>query len=216
MYAVVVTVAEVVLGLSLALLFSRRTRGRGIAMSLLLLPMMVSPALLGIMFRLMLNEFVGVVAYYLDAAGLPGSRLLSPQWIVYTLMGIDVLQWTPFTFIILFAALQTVPGELYEAALVDGASRFQIFQHITLPLIMPFLVIATFLRGIDSFKVFDMIQVLTGGGPGTLTTSISIYIYKMAFNTGDFGRANASSILLLFLLSIPLALAIRRILREPT
>lgn len=214
-YAVVVTVAEVVLGLSLALLFSRRTRGRGIAMSLLLLPMMVSPALLGIMFRLMLNEFVGVVAYYLDAAGLPGSRLLSPQWIVYTLMGIDVLQWTPFTFIILFAALQTVPGELYEAALVDGAGRFQIFQHITLPLIMPFLVIATFLRGIDSFKVFDMIQVLTGGGPGTLTTSISIYIYKMAFNTGDFGRANASSILLLFLLSIPLALAMRHILREP-
>jgi multiple sugar transport system permease protein len=213
-YSFAVTITELVLGLGLAVLFNKKVPGKRVAMSFLLLPMMISPALLGIMFRLMLNEFVGLVTYYLDAIGLPGSDLLGPDYIFFTLVGIDVIQWTSFVFIILYAALQTMPEELQEAALVDGANRFQIFRYITLPFIMPFIVITSFLRWIDSFKVFDMIQVMTGGGPGTLTTSVSIYIYKMAFNTSDFGRAAATSVLLLFLLTIPLVIALRHIGRE--
>jgi multiple sugar transport system permease protein len=213
-YSILVTSIELVLGLALAILFNRQIRGKRYAMTLLLLPMMISPALLGIMFRLMLNEFVGTVAYYLEAVGLPGAKLLGPQYIFNTLVVIDVIQWTSFVFLILYAAIQTIPEDLYEAALVDGARGSQIFIYVIVPFIMPFIVIAGFLRGIDSFKVFDMIQVMTGGGPGTLTTSISIYIYRMAFNTGDFGRAAATSLMLLLILSIPLGIALKRIGRE--
>lgn len=215
LFAVCTTVPEVVLGLGIALWFNRRALpGKGALISLMLLPIMVSPALLGIMFRLMLNEFVGVLAYYLKVVGLPGAELLSPQYVFWTLVAIDVVQWTPFTFLILYSALQTVSKELYEAASVDGANPVQLFRYITVPTIAPFIAITAFLRVIDSFKVFDMIYVLTGGGPGTITTSISIYIYRMAFNTGDLGRASAASILLLLLLSVPLAFALRRIVRR--
>ncbi len=214
-YALLTTATEGLVGLGIAMWFNRRQLpGKGFLLSLMLLPIMVSPALLGIMFRLMLNEFVGPLAYYLKSIGLPGGRLLTPEYILTTLVVIDVAQWTPFTFLILYSALQTVSRELYEAAAVDGASARQKFWYITIPLIMPFIFIALFVRGIDSFKVFDMIHVLTGGGPGTLTTSISIYIYKMAFNTGDIGRAASASVILLLVLSVPLGIILQRILRQ--
>jgi len=214
-YAILTIIVEGLLGLGIALWFNRRKLpGRGILLSFMLLPIMVSPALLGIMFRLMLNEFVGPLAYYLKVIGLPGARLLTPDYILTTLVIIDVAQWTPFTFLILYSALQTVPKELYEAAAVDGASALQKFTSITVPLIMPFIFITVVLRGIDSFKVFDMVYVLTGGGPGTLTQSISIYIYKMMFNANDVGRAAAASTILLLVFSIPLGLVLRNVLRR--
>jgi multiple sugar transport system permease protein len=214
-FAVATTVVEGILGLGLALWFNRRTLpGRGILISLMLLPIMVSPALLGIMFRLLLNQFVGPLAYYLSSLGLPGRELLTPSYILSTLIVIDVIQWTPFAFLILYSALKTVPHELYEAAAVDGSTALQSFLHITLPLIMPFVFITLLVRGIDSFKAFDMIYVLTGGGPGTLTTSLSIHIYKTAFNQGDLGRAAAASLILLLGMSIPLGFLLRRILRR--
>lgn len=214
-FALTATSVEALLGMGIALWFNRRQLpGKGILLSLMLVPIMVSPALLGIMFRLMLNEFVGPITYYLKSIGLPGNRLLTPDYIFLTLIIIDVAQWTPFTFLIIYSALQTVPKELYEAAVVDGASSMQNFSFITVPMIAPFLVITVLVRGIDSFKVFDMIQILTGGGPGSLTTSISVYIYKIAFYTGDIGRAAAASIILLLALSIPLGFALRRVRRQ--
>jgi multiple sugar transport system permease protein len=213
-FALITTLIEGVIGLGIALWFNRKNLpGKGVLLSLMLLPIMVSPALLGIMFRLMLNEFVGPFAYYLKSIGLPGAQLLTQNYILSTLVVIDVMQWTPFTFLILYSALQTVPKDLYEAADVDGASTVQKFINITIPLILPFIFITLFVRGIDSFKVFDMIHVLTGGGPGTLTTSISIYIHKMAFNAGDVGKAAAASVILLLILSIPLTALLRRVLR---
>lgn len=214
-FAVIATCIELVFGMGLALWFNRRTLpGRGVLLSLMLLPIMVSPALLGIMFRLLLNQFVGPLAYYLESLGLPGRKLLTPDFILTTLVVIDIVQWTPFAFLILYSALKTVPREFYEAAAVDGGSAVQNFFYITLPLILPFIFITLVLRGIDSFKTFDMIYVLTGGGPGTLTTTASIHIYKMAFNTGDIGRAAAASLILLLGLSIPLGFGLRRILRR--
>ena len=213
-FSLITTFFELIIGLSMALLLRKNVRGKKIIISLLLVPMMISPALIGIMFRLMLHEFIGYIAYYLNIIGLAGSNLLTPQYIFLTFIGIDILQWSSFVFIILYSALQTVPEELYEAALVDGANTVQKFFYITLPTIYPFVIIAVFLRWIDSFKVFDLINVMSGGGPGTITTSISIYIYKMAFKTGDFGRAAAASVILLFLLSIPLGLALKQINRK--
>jgi multiple sugar transport system permease protein len=214
-FAVICTAVEGLVGLAIALWFNRKQLpGKRILLSLMLLPIMVSPALLGIMFRLLMNSFVGPIAYYMKQAGLPGDRLLTPDFILVTLTLIDVAQWTPFVFLILYSALQTVPKELYEAAAVDGANAWQKLTRMTLPLIFPFILIALSVRAIDAFKVFDMIHVLTGGGPGTMTTSVSIYIYKMAFNTGDIGRASAASMILLLLLSIPLGAVLNRIMRR--
>jgi multiple sugar transport system permease protein len=214
-FAVAATALELLTGLGTALWFNRKNLpGKRIMLSLLLLPIMVSPALLGIMFRLMLNSFVGPIAYYMKQAGLPGDRLLTPEYLFITLIVIDIAQWTPFIFLILYSALQTVPREIYEAASVDGASSSQKLWFITIPMIMPFIFIALLLRSIDSFKIFDMIYVLTGGGPGTMTTSVSIYIYKMGFITGDMGRASSASLILLLLMSVPLGFFLRRIVRQ--
>lgn len=205
-FTVVVVSVELVLGVVLAVFFNRPIWGKRLWISLLLLPMMVSPALIGIMYRLMLNEFVGTIAFYLK-----GIKPLAPRWVVPTVMMIDILQWTPFAFLIIYAALQTVPKELYEAAAIDGAGSFQKFQYITIPSILKMIVITALFRCIDAFKTFDMIYVLTAGGPGTMTTTVSIYIYKLAFRGGDIGRAASASILLLLIFSIPMVFVLKRV-----
>ena len=212
-YTLIVVTLELVLGLALAIALNRELRGKRFLVSLLLLPLMVSPVLLGIMFRLTLNEFIGTVSYYLRAAGFPGN-LLAPPYVPYTLMTVDVVQWTPFTFLILYAGLRSIPDEPVEAAIVDGAGGWQILRFVVLPLLQPLLLTAAFLRGIDAFKTFDTIQILTAGGPGSLTTTASIYVYKTAFLTGHLGRANAAVVILLLVLSIPMSRAIRHILRS--
>jgi len=206
-FALLVTLAELIIGLGLAILFNRKIQGKRFFISLLLLPMMVAPALIGIMYRLLLNEFIGPVSYYL------GKSLLVSQYVIPTVIIIDVLQWSPFAFLILYAALQTIPKEYYEAASIEGAGGTQKFWYITLPRIWPFIIMVLLLRGIDSFKSFDMINVLTSGGPGSMTTTVSIYIYKLAFQSANIGKSAAASLLLLLFFSLPLTLALRKIYR---
>lgn len=211
-FAIAATLLEVLLGLALALAFEPILNRRGPLLALLLLPMMVSPALLGIMYRLILNDFVGLIPQWLGMLGVY-ANLLTPPQLVPTLIGIEVLQWTPFALLLVYTALQTIPNELIEAARIDGASGAQILRSITLPLLVPALAIAAFIRFVDSFRVFDHIYVLTGGGPGTLTTSISIYIYRKFFQQADLGPAVAASMLLLLLALLPLYVSMRFILR---
>lgn len=212
-FAILVTVLEVSAGLALALLFHRTVRVKGVAISALLVPMMVSPALLTIMFRLMLNEFIGVVPYYLSRLGLQVDPL-SPRYVIPTLMLVDIFQWVPFAFIILYAGLQSLPEEPFEAARVDGASPWQLFRYVTLPILTPILALTLFLLGIDAFKVFDSVYVLTNGGPGTMTTTASLYVYNLGFVTGNLGQAMAPAVMLLLVLSLPLGLAVRYVLRQ--
>jgi multiple sugar transport system permease protein len=212
-FAVVVTAFEVLLGLGLALLLEPLLSKRRFLLAFLLLPMMISPALMGVMYRLILNDFVGIIPQYLKLLGLRIS-LLAPDWILFTLILIEVLQWTPFAFLILFTSLQALPGELTEAAKIDGARSSQILRFITLPMMLPAIAITSFIRLIDSFRVFDHIYVLTGGGPGTLTTSISIYIYKNFFQQERLGEAVAASILLLVMSLVPLWISMRYTLRS--
>lgn len=211
-FALVCTVCQVLIGFALALLFEPLLAKRRPLLALLLLPMMISPALMGIMYRLLLDDFVGIVPQYLFLAGF-SVNLLTPPLLVPTLIAIEVLQWTPFAFLILYTGLQGVPDELVEAAKIDGAAPLQVFQFVLLPFLVPALAIAGFVRFIDSFRVFDHIYVLTGGGPGNLTTSISIYIYKMFFQQAQLGRAVAASMLLLILSLIPLWLSMRYVMR---
>lgn len=207
-FTVLTTLAQLSIGMGLAILFNRDIPGKKIFTSLLLLPMMVSPALIGVMYRLLLNEFIGPLSYY------TGLNLLSMAYVIGTVVVIDILQWSPFAFLILYAALQTIPKSYYEAASIEGANKLQSFVHVTLPSIKVFIIMVLVLRGIDAFKTFDMINVLTAGGPGTATTTVSIYIYKMAFQTGNIGRATAASLLMLVIFSVPLAFVLKRIRKE--
>ena len=206
-FTLIATLAELIIGLGLAILFNQKFQGKRFFTSLLLIPMMVSPALIGTMYRLLLNEFVGPIAYYFD------KSFLVSQYVIPTVIIIDILQWSPFAFLILYAGLQTVPEEYYEAASIEGAGEIQKFLYITLPRISPFIIIVLLIRGIDSFKSFDMINVLTAGGPGSMTTTVSIYIYKLAFQSGDIGKSAAASLLLLLIFSLPLTLVLRKIYR---
>lgn len=212
-FGVTASVIEVILGLGLALAFQPILERFKPLMALMLLPMMISPALMAIMYRLILNDFVGVIPRYLELAGFSGIDLFGPQWVFTTLIVIEVLQWTPFAFLVLYTALLSVPGEIVEAAVVDGATGLQVLGRIIFPLLVPALAITAFIRLIDSFRVFDHIYVLTGGGPGTQTTSISIYIYKRFFQENALGSAVATSVLLLAITLVPLLLLMRGTLR---
>lgn len=207
-FAAVTTLAEVVLGLFLALALAPLLARRGWLTAVLLAPMMLSPALVGTMWRLILNEFVGVVPQYLLRFGIEVD-LLGPDWVWFTLALIEVGQWTPFAFLILLTARQAVAPELLEAATVDGASAWARTRAIVLPLLAPALGVTAIIRLIDGFRVFDHIWVLTGGGPGDLTTSASIYIYKGFFQNDRLGPAVAAA-LILFAATLVIAFLLTR------
>ncbi len=211
-YALVTATVQLLLGLLLAVALEPLLARRPSLMALLLLPMMIAPALMGLMYRLLLNEFVGPLPALLDLFGWEPD-LLGPDWVFTTVVTIDVLQWTPFVLLLLFTALQAIPPELFEAARIDGASASQQFRRVTLPLLLPALAICAFLRFIDSFRVFDHIYVLTGGGPGDATTGISQYIYRGFFQQQRLGPAVAASLLLLITSLLLLSLAMGRVLR---
>lgn len=198
-FAAIVVVIEMVLGFGLALLVNRRFPGKKVFFTMILMPIMIAPALLGIMFRLLLNGDIGAIPAVLQGLGMSVS-LFAPNSVVPLLVVLDVLQWTPFTFLIIYAGLQSFPTELLEASSMDGAGFFRSLWSIIMPVLKPILFAAFFLRAIDAIRTFDVIYVLTAGGPGTSTTTMSIYIYKAAFEAGDFGKAAAASLVVLICL----------------
>ena len=212
-FATVTTFVEVGAGLAIALFFWSQFRSSRALVSLMLLPMMTAPSLLAIMFRLMLNDFVGIVPVTLQMFGLPQVSLLGPDWVWSTLVAIDAIQWTPFVFLLIYTGLQGLPEEIIEAASVDGASTGQAILRIVVPQLWPTLAATAFLRFIDTFRIFDSIYVLTGGGPGDLTTSASIYIYKQAFGSADLGVGIAAAVILLILIILPVGLGTGRLFR---
>jgi multiple sugar transport system permease protein len=198
-FAAIVVVIEMVLGFGLALLVNRRFPGKKVFFTMILMPIMIAPALLGIMFRLLLNGDIGAIPAVLQGLGMSVS-LFAPNSVVPLLVVLDVLQWTPFTFLIIYAGLQSFPTELLEASSMDGAGFFRSLWSIIMPVLKPILFAAFFLRAIDAIRTFDVIYVLTAGGPGSSTTTMSIYIYKAAFEAGDFGKAAAASLVVLICL----------------
>jgi multiple sugar transport system permease protein len=212
-FAAICTAIEVVAGLLLVFILHPLLLKRPWLTGILMLPMMVSPALMGVMYRLILNEFTGVIPAYLALLGYP-INFLGRNNVYTTVIAIEVLQWTSFAFLILLTARQGISGELEEAAAVDGATGLRFNILVVLPVMVPTIIIVAFIRFIDSFRVFDHIYVLTGGGPGNRTTSLSIYIYKLFFNQNFLGEAVAVSIMLLVasltVLFAGLRLAVRR------
>jgi len=213
-FTVITTVIVLVTGFALALLVHQAFPGKRALLTLLLLPIMIAPSLMGLMFRMALNNDIGLVPALLDIVGLRVS-LFSPDSVVTLLMILEVAQWTPFTFLILYSGLQALPEDLFEAAAVDGASRWQEIRHIVLPLMVPAFFAAGFLRAVDALRTFDVIFVLTGGGPGTITSTVSIHIYRTAFVEGSFGLATATALLVMLLMLPLVPLVIRRVVSQP-
>src|SRR5215208_6771735 len=211
-YAAVALTCEFLLGLALALLLNKQIRGRGLFRASLLVPMMLPAVVVGVVWRLLLNPNFGAVNGTLRQFGINTESLTwtaSPRLAMLSVIAVDVWQWTPFVFLVLLAGLQAIPQEPYEAALIDGSSRWQTFRHVTLPLLKPSILIVLLLRTMDLLRVFDQIFILTEGGPGFATETISLYIYRTAFRFFDFRYAAAMSFVLLALTNIISALFIK-------
>jgi multiple sugar transport system permease protein len=199
-YAIVATILEVILGFALALLFDRIFPGKRVLFSLMLVPIMIAPSLMAVMYRLILNENIGVIPGVLQRLGIEFS-IFEQHNVFGSLIALDVLEFTAFTFLLSYSALQNMPSEIYEAAAIDGANARQVLTRVVLPMLRPALAIIFLLRILDSIRTFDSVFILTGGGPGTSTQTVGIYIYKTAFIFGDFGLAASASVVLVLLLA---------------
>jgi multiple sugar transport system permease protein len=200
-YTLVSVPVEVVIGLGIALLLDRPIRGRGICRALILLPWAVPSVVSAIMWRTLLDPQTGAVNYVLGLLHLPGSHttwLNASTFSTWLAIGvIDIWQSVPFVAILLLAGLQGIPRELYEAAQVDGVTAWRTFRRITLPLLRPALLVTLVFRTLSAFLIFDIIYALTGGGPGTATTTLSYVDWSAFLVNSDFGLGGAISIVMI-------------------
>ena len=202
-FTVVVVVIELVFGLALALLVDRVTIGKGSLQTILLIPMFITPVAVATIWYILFNATIGPINYLvLSALHIsPINWLETTHGAFVAIVCTDVWQWTPFMFLLLYAALQTADPEVYDAARVDGAGGVRLLFSVTIPLIKAPMIAAVVLRAIDAFRIFDTIYVITGGGPGSSTESISLLIYKTAFTFYRLDQASAMAIILLFFLA---------------
>ncbi len=205
---------QVVIGILLALLFSRAARGMNIARGLLMIPMMATPVVIGVIWRFMVNPDFGIINYLLSLVGIPGPDWLGkPGLAMATIIAADVWLSTPFVTIILIAGISSLPIEPFEAATVDGASSWQSFFYITLPLLSPVIWVAVMFRLIDALKRFDSIVIMTAGGPGNATETLNLFAYSNAFTMMDAGYGSALAVLLFLLIGFVSIFTIRRVQR---
>ena len=204
---------ELVLGLLMAQLFLERLPGRQIFVSLLVLPTIISPIVAGATWRLLFDNRYGPINQIIGwFAGEPKTLLwtINPHLVYPAILLCEIWQWTPFMFLILLAALSNVDRSLTEAAEIDGAGYWRIFVRIVLPAIWPVMVIALLIRGLDLVRIFDIIWALTQGGPGTMTETISVYTYVQGFQQFEVSYTAAVAFLVIFLLTVIVIWAIRR------
>ncbi|EUD07342.1 carbohydrate ABC transporter permease [Providencia alcalifaciens] len=197
-FTLVASIAQVLLGLWLALLFNRQFAGRKFALPIIIYPMMLSTLVCSSIWRSWYNYDFGFLNSLLVAIGLhPQEWLFNPNLALYAIALVDTWQWTPMAFLIILAGLQSIPKDIGEAAMVDGAKSWKSFIYITLPLIKKQLMLAFLLRSIDTFKLFDKVYVMTGGGPGNSTETLSMFVYKYGFRFFDLGMASAAALVML-------------------
>lgn len=211
---------EFLLGLALALAMVRNFRGRGIIMSLLIIPLFISPVIVGQAWALLLQRPFGPTNYILSQIlgfEVTIGWLTQAPWNFIALILADVWQWTPFMFVILLAGLTAIPPNLYEAAELDGVDGWRAFWWITLPLLGPMILLAITFRILDAVRLFDTIFVMTGGGPGTNTYSSSFYLYTLGFTQFHLSEATAGAWIFLILTALLITFLVRRLLKaEPT
>lgn len=205
LYFVVVLAIEGVLGMALALLLDSDARGYGFLRGVLTLTLVIPPAVTGMMFLLMQDAEFGVITWALQGLGLLDRAtpiLSTPSTALAGVMLADVWQWTPFMVLIFLAGLRSLPSEPYEAAVLDGASGWTIFRRITLPLMSKVIAVAVLIRGVDLFRVFDYMFVMTSGGPGTATYTVSLYAWQQTFSFIKWGYGATISLVMLALILV--------------
>jgi multiple sugar transport system permease protein len=212
LYTVVCLTIELVLGLGIAMLLDSDDPGYGILRAILTLSLVIPPAIVAMMFLLMEDSQFGVLTWLLRQVGLlagSNSILSNPNLALIGVMIADIWQWTPFMVLIMVAALRALPTEPYESAVLDGASPWQVFRRITLPLIAKVVSIAILIRGMDLFRMFDYVFVMTSGGPGTSTYTLSLYAWQQTFTFIKWGYGAAISLLALAIILVAANIYVR-------
>jgi multiple sugar transport system permease protein len=209
-YVALVAGLELLIGFAVALALQNVTRGKNWMRVAFAFPMLLPPIAVSFTWKMLFDFNRGPINYFLDSLGLERVAWLAGQGsALLSLVIVDLWQWTPFILLAALAALESLPVELYEAATVDGASRWEMLIHITLPLVQPYLVAIVLLRAIDAFKVFDTIYILTGGGPGTATELLTFYAYVAGFRPFNMGFTATISWAIVIIMSIIFLLFLR-------
>ncbi len=204
-YTVLSVVLPLILGTLAAVVFHQKFAGRGFLRGIFIMPMMATPVAIALVWTMMFHPQLGVLNYLLSLVGIPPQLwVFHPATVIPSLVLVETWQWTPLVMLIVLGGLAAIPTEPYESAQIDGASFWQVFRFITLPLIMPFLFIAGMIRMIDAVKSFDIIFAITQGGPGSASETINIYLYSVAFVYYDLGYGSAIAVVF-FLLIVALA-----------
>lgn len=201
---------EITLGFTLANMVSKDGKAMQYLRWLLIIPMMLSPLVVAVVFRLMLNTDMGIINYLLQSIGLPKINFLGEASLAFaSLVFVDIWQWMPMCFLIILAGLQALPRDPFEAAAIDGATKFQIIRFITIPMLKPIIIVALVIRTMDALRTFDQVFILTQGGPGTSTETISYLMYRSAMKFTDFGFASAGLFIVLIITIVISTLLIR-------
>ena len=213
-HTMVLTVAgvtiQVVLGTALALFFNQQLRGATFVRGILILPMLLTPVVVGLMWRALLNPEWGLLNWVFVQLGFGQiGWLTDPSVALWTLVIVDSWQWTPFVFVIVYARLQALPVEVFEAGSVDGANWFQRTRYLTLPLLVPAIVFAAVFRGIDAFRTFDLVFGLTNGGPVQATSTLSFEAFQNGFQFYRYGYASAIAYVMVIVAMIGITVLFR-------
>ncbi len=201
---------EFILGFALALLLTQKLRGMGFIRTLFMVPMMMSSIVVALMWLFLYFPGLGYLNYFLNLLNIASVPWITGENVaLYSIAAVDIWQWTPFVMLGIAAGLQSLPQEPLEAAMVDGNTRLQVLTHLTIPQLKPILTSLFFLRAIDCFKIYDVIYVLTKGGPGDSTESLSFYIYREGFTLWQMGIGAASSFISLAIITVLITLFIR-------
>ena len=207
-FVVVAVAVEMALGLGLALLVARLGRGKGLARTIMVLPILVPAVAIGSMWKLMYNYDFGLFNQIAGALGFePGNWLGDTRWALLAVVVVDVWHWTPFVFLILFASIEALPQDVLEAARVDGASAWQMIRRVILPLLGPALAVAAIFRAIGAFKAFDQVYLLTSGGPGTATELVSLHLNRVFFEQNQLGYGSMLSLTIIAVIAATIGVA---------
>ena len=207
-FTLLATLIPIFLGVWAALVFHREFPFRGILRTVFVMPMMATPVAVALVWTMMFHPQLGVLNYLLSLVGIPPfAWVYDPATVIPTLVLVEVWHWTPLVMLIVLGGLAGLPSDPYEAALIDGASPWQMFRYITWPLILPYVMIALVIRTIDSLKVFDTIAVISQGGPGTASETLNYFLYLQAFQFYNLGYASAV-VVIFFVIIIALSLSL--------
>lgn len=214
-FTVAASTIEVALGVLLAFLLHKGFRGKRAASLIIIFPMIISTMVISAVWQIFYHYEIGLFNFLLGKIGIAPIGWLTDQSIaLFSIILVDIWQWTPFAFLIIQAGMSSIPPDIFEAAQIDGARGSQIAMKITLPILSSQILLVLMLRTIDTFRLFDKVYALTGGGPANATQTISFFIYREGFSFFNFGRASAASVLALFVVAFLALFYVRTLLRE--